>query len=148
VHTGFGDPDADLRRCNPLFLRAFLELAEPRGVPIMLLHCYPYHREAGALAQAYPHVYLDVGLALNHVGARASAVVAESLELAPFAKVLFSSDAFGPAELHYLGALQWRRATAATLGAWVASGDWSAADATRVAVMIGSGNARRVYRLP
>jgi uncharacterized protein len=148
VHTGFGDPDADLRRCNPLYLRAFLELAEPRGVPIMLLHCYPYHREAGALAQAYPHVYLDVGLALNHVGARASAVVAESLELAPFAKVLFSSDAFGPAELHYLGALHWRRATAATLGAWVASGDWSAADAARVAAMIGSGNARRVYRLP
>jgi predicted TIM-barrel fold metal-dependent hydrolase len=148
VHTGFGDPDADLRRCNPLYLRAFLERSEPFGVPIMLLHCYPYHREAGALAQAYPHVYLDVGLALNHVGARASAVVAESLELAPFSKVLFSSDAFGPAELHYLGALQWRRATAATLGAWVDSGDWGAADAARVAGMIGAGNARRVYRLP
>ena len=148
VHTGFGDPDADLRRCNPLYLRAFLERSEPSGVPIMLLHCYPYHREAGALAQAYPHVYLDVGLALNYVGARASAVVAESLELAPFSKVLFSSDAFGPAELHYLGALQWRRATAATLGAWVESGDWGGADAARVAGMIGADNARRVYRLP
>jgi uncharacterized protein len=148
VHTGFGDPDADLRRCDPLFLRGFLERSEPSGVPIMLLHCYPYHRQAGALAQGYPHVYLDVGLTLNHVGARASAVVAESLELAPFAKVLFSSDAFGPAELHYLGALQWRRATAATLGAWVDSGDWTAADAARVAEMIGAGNARRVYRLP
>jgi hypothetical protein len=148
IHTGFGDPDADLRRCNPLFLRAFLERCEPTSVPVMLLHCYPYHREAGALAQAYPHVYLDVGLALNHVGARASAVVAESLELAPFGKVLFSSDAFGPAELHYLGALQWRRAMAATLGEWVAAGDWSTADAARVAEMIGAGNARRVYRLP
>jgi uncharacterized protein len=148
VHTGFGDPDADLRRCDPLLLRGFLERSEPSGVPVMLLHCYPYHRQAGALAQGYPHVYLDVGLALNHVGARASAVVAESLELAPFAKVLFSSDAFGPAELHYLGALQWRRATAATLGAWVDSGDWTAADAARVAEMIGAGNARRVYRLP
>jgi uncharacterized protein len=147
IHTGFGDPDADLRRCDPLLLRAFLERSEPSGVPIMLLHCYPYTREAGALAQAYPHVYTDVGLALNHVGARASAVVAESLELAPFGKVLFSSDAFGPAELHYLGALQWRRATAATLGAWVSSGDWSAADAARVAEMIGAGNARRVYQL-
>ena len=148
IHTGFGDPDADLRRCNPLFLRAFLERSEPTGVPVMLLHCYPYHREAGTLAQAYPHVYLDVGLALNHVGARASAVVAESLELAPFGKVLFSSDAFGPAELHYLGALQWRRATAAALGEWVAAGDWSTANAVRVAEMIGAGNARRVYRLP
>jgi uncharacterized protein len=148
VHTGFGDPDADLRRCNPSLLRAFLKCSEPSGVPVMLLHCYPYHREAGALAQAYPHVYLDVGLALNHVGARASAVVAESLELAPFGKVLFSSDAFGPAELHYLGALQWRRATTAALGAWVGAGDWSVADAARVAGMIGAGNARRVYRLP
>jgi uncharacterized protein len=148
IHTGFGDPDADLRRCNPAYLRGFLKRTEPSGVPIMLLHCYPYHREAGALAQAYPHVYLDVGLALNYVGARASAVLAESLELAPFGQVLFSSDAFGPAELHYLGALQWRRATVAVLDAWVGSGDWAAADAARVAEMIGAGNARRVYRLP
>ena len=147
LHTGFGDPDADLRRNDPLLLRGFLERAEPRGVPVMLLHCYPYHRGAGHLASAYPHVFLDVGLAINHTGARAAAVVAESLELAPFGKVLFSSDAWGPAELHYLGALLWRRATAAVLGRWVADGDWSRADAIRVAGMIASGNARRVYGL-
>lgn len=147
LHTGFGDPDADLRRCDPLLLRGFLEAAEPAGVPVMLLHCYPYHRGAGYLAQAYPHVYLDVGLAINYTGARAAAVVAESLELAPFGKLLFSSDAWGPPELHYLGALLWRRATARVLGAWVADGDWSQADALRVAEMVGAGNARRVYRL-
>ena len=147
LHAGFGDPDADLRRNDPLLLRGFLERAEPHGVPIMLLHCYPYHRGAGHLASAYPHVFLDVGLAINHTGARAAAVVAESLELAPFGKVLFSSDAWGPAELHYLGALLWRRATAAVLGRWVADGDWSRADALRVAGMIAAGNARRVYGL-
>jgi hypothetical protein len=113
----------------------------------MLLHCYPFHRGAGYLAQAYPHVYLDVGLAINYTGARAAAVVAESLELAPFGKLLFSSDAWGPAELHYLGAWLWRRATARVLGEWVAGGDWSQADALRVAEMVGAGNARRVYRL-
>jgi hypothetical protein len=112
----------------------------------MLLHCYPYHRQAGALAQAYPHVYLDVGMALHYVGARAGAVLAESLELAPFGKVLFSSDAAGPAELHYLGTLLWRRATADVLGGWAESGDWSADDAIRVAEMIGVGRPR-VYRL-
>ena len=147
LHTGFGDPDADLRRCDPLLLRGFLQAAEPAGVPVMLLHCYPYHRGAGFLAQAYPHVYLDVGLAINYAGARAAAVVAESLELAPFGKLLFSSDAWGPAELHYLGARLWRRATARVLGEWVADGDWSQADALRVAEMVGAGNARRVYRL-
>ena len=148
IHTGFGDPDLDLRRADPLLLRGFCELTQERAVPLMLLHCYPYHRQAGYLAHAYPHVYLDVGLAINHVGARAAAVVGESLELAPFGKVLFSSDAFGPPELHYLGALLWRRATAEVLGGWVDSGDWALADAIRVAGMIGAQNARRVYRLP
>ena len=147
LHTGFGDPDADLRRCDPLLLRDFLRRTETAGVPVMLLHCYPYHRGAGYLAQAYPHVYLDVGLAINYAGARAAAVVAESLELAPFGKVLFSSDAWGPAELHYLGALLLRRATARVLAEWVADGDWSQVDALRVAEMVGAGNARRVYRL-
>ncbi len=147
LHTGFGDPDADLRRCDPLLLRGFIERAEPSGVPIMLLHCYPFHRGAGYLASAYPHVFLDVGLAVNYLGARAAAVVAESLELAPFGKVLFSSDAWGPAELHYLGALLWRRATARVLGGWVADGEWSEAEALRIAAMIGGGNARRIYGL-
>ena len=143
LHTGFGDPDADLRRCDPLLLRGFLQRTEPAGVPVMLLHCYPYHREAGYLAQAFPHVYLDVGLAINYAGARAAAVVAESLELAPFGKVLFSSDAWGPPELHYLGALLWRRATARVLGAWVADGDWSQADA-----LPGRGDGRGGQRPP
>jgi predicted TIM-barrel fold metal-dependent hydrolase len=147
IHTGFGDPDVDLRRSDPLLLRGFCELTQERAVPLMLLHCYPYHRQAGHLAHAYPHVYFDVGLAINHVGARAAAVVAESLELAPFGKVLFSSDAWGPPELHYLGALLWRRATAGVLGSWVQSGEWALADAIRVAEMIGARNARRVYRL-
>lgn len=147
LHTGFGDPDADLRRCDPLLLRGFIERAEPSGVPIMLLHCYPFHRGAGYLAMAYPHVYLDVGLAANYLGARAAAVVAESLELAPFGKVLFSTDAWGLPELHYLGALLWRRATAQVLGGFVAEDEWTEAEALRIAAMIGGGNARRVYAL-
>ena len=147
VHTGFGDPDLQLHRCDPALMTGFLSRAEPHGVPVMLLHCYPYHRSAGYLAQVFPHVFCDVGLAVNHTGARAAAVVAECLELAPFGKVLFSSDACGPAELHFLGALLWRRALGRVLGAWVQDGDWDAGEAARVAALIGHGNARRVYRL-
>jgi predicted TIM-barrel fold metal-dependent hydrolase len=146
-HVGFGDPDLRLHRADPLLLTRFLELVEPRRVPILLLHCYPFHRHAGYLAQAYPHVYFDVGLAVNYTGARASQIVAESLELAPFAKILYSSDAWGPAELHYTGALLWRRATARVLDSLVEDGEWSRPDAIRVAAMIGRDNARRVYAL-
>ena len=67
--------------------------------------------------------------------------------MAPFGKLLFSSDAWGPAELHYLGALLWRRAMAGVLGEWVQSGEWSSTDAIRVAQMVGADNAKRVYRL-
>jgi predicted TIM-barrel fold metal-dependent hydrolase len=146
LHTGYGDPDLRLDRCDPLLLTPWIKAVEPYGVDLLLLHCYPYHRHAGYLAQMFPHVYFDVGLATHFAGARSVAVVAESLELAPFAKVLFSSDAWGLPELHYLGALLWRRALQRVLGQWVEDGDWSAADASRVAEMIGQGNARRVYR--
>jgi predicted TIM-barrel fold metal-dependent hydrolase len=146
-HTGFGDPDLDLRRCDPLAMTGFIRATAGSGVDLMLLHCYPYHRQAGYLAQVFPHVYLDVGLAVNYVGARAAAVVAESLELAPLHKALYSSDAYGLPELHYLGAVLFRRALDEVLGGWVDAGAWSAPEARRVAAMIGAGNADRVYRL-
>lgn len=147
LHTGYGDPDLRLDRCDPLRLTPWIKAVEPHGVDVLLLHCYPYHRHAGYLAQVFPHVFFDVGLATHFTGARSVAVVAESLELAPFAKVLFSTDAWGPPELHLLGAVLWRRAVQRVLGAWVDDGDWSVADAVRVAGMVGGGNARRVYGL-
>ncbi len=145
LHVGFGDRDADLRRANPLCLRDFLERSG--ATPIVLLHCYPYEREAGYLAQAYNNVYLDGGLAINHLGARAPAFVARLLELAPFRKVVYSSDGFGPAELHFLGAVLWRRGVHRVLQGFVDDGDWSEADAIRVVDLIAHGNAARVYRL-
>ncbi len=146
-HAGFGDTDSRLAEADPALLHDFLLASQPSKTPVMLLHCYPYHRQAGAMANLFPHVYMDVGVALNYVGARSATVLAEALEITPFPKMLYSSDAFGLPELHYLGAVGFRRDIAAVTGAFVADGAWSAADADRVADMIGSGNARRVYPL-
>ena len=140
---GYGDPDLKLHRCDPLLLTEWLRLVEPHGVTVVLLHCYPFHRNAGYLAQVFPHVYFDVGLAINYTGLRYRRGGGE-LELAPFAKVLYSSDAWGPAELHYLGAVLWRRRTS-VLGGFVEQGDWSADDAARVARLWGRENAQRLY---
>lgn len=145
--VGYGDPDVELHRCDPLLMTKFIKQVAPNGVPIMLLHCYPYHRHAGYLAQVFSNVYFDVGLAINYLGAGAIAVLAESLELAPFGKLLFSTDAWGPAELHYLGALLWRRGINRVLQKWVDAGEWSQSEASRIAGMIGVENARRVYEL-
>jgi predicted TIM-barrel fold metal-dependent hydrolase len=147
VHVGFGDSELNLGTSNPTLLTDLIKLSEPSGTPIMLLHCYPYHREAGYLAHIYPNVYFDVGVAVNYLGAQSRQLVAESLEVGPFAKQLFSSDAWGPAELHHLGARLWREAFADVVGAWIADGDWSQAGGLRVASLIASENAERLYGL-
>ena len=144
-HVGFGDRECDLRKANPLYLRDFLR--QSGDTPIVLLHCYPYEREAGYLAQAFNNVYLDGGLSINHLGARAPAFIARLLELAPFRKIVYSSDGFGPVELHYLGTRLWRNGIHRVLSGFVNDGDWSGADAIRVVDLIARDNAARIYRL-
>ena len=146
-HVGYGDADVDLDRCDPLLLTRLLRAIEPTGVPVLLLHNYPFHRQAGFLAQVFSNVFLDVGLATHNLGRGSKALIAEALELAPFGKFLYSSDAFGLPELYYLGATLFRRGLSDFLRAGVEDGDWSAGAAGRVARLAGSANARRVYRL-
>src|SRR5262245_24958429 len=46
LHTGFGDPDLDLRLANPLHLRGVLEDRRHRDLTVVLLHAsYPFMRE-------------------------------------------------------------------------------------------------------
>ena len=124
-------------------IRAFEKLE----IPILLLHTYPYQRNAGYLAQMFNNVYLDVGLAINYSGARSGAIIAETLELAPFHKILFSSDAWGLSELTFLGAHLFRRGLGRTLDSFVTDDEWSPADAIKVAKAIGHDNALAAYRL-
>jgi uncharacterized protein len=147
-HTGYGDPDLELHRSNPALLTGLIRLAAPLGAPIMLLHCYPYHREAAYLAAVYPDVYFDIGLAINYVGYRAAAVLAEALEAAPFHKMLYSSDAFGLAELHLMAAANFRHALGQALEPLATREARSEEEVARAAAMIGAGNARRIYQLP
>ena len=148
LHTGFGDADLTLHRSDPALLTPFLREAQSSGVPEIALHCYPYHRNAAYLAHEFPHEYVDVGLTLQYVGVRAGAVLAETLELAPFSKVLFSTDAYGLPELYVVGAALFRKHLQRLLDAWVAEDVWTLADAQRFASQIAAGNARQVYRLP
>ncbi len=149
LHTGFGDPDLDLLGSNPLDFRLWLEDPRFRHAPIVLLHAsYPYCREAGWLASVYPNVYLDFGLAvpfLSVAGMRHA--VRSLLELAPWSKMHYSSDASRVPDLFYLGALHGRRVLADVLEACVRDGDLNAREADEAAAAILAGNARRLYRL-
>ena len=147
-HVGYGDRDVDLHSCNPLLLTDLLRALEPAGVPVMLLHNYPYHREAGYLAQVFPHVYADLGLATHNVGSRAPELLAEALEMVPLRKFLFSSDALGLPELYYLATLLFRQALSRFLRARLDADDMSHDDAERITRLIGTDNAHQAYRLP
>ncbi|WP_327103949.1 amidohydrolase family protein [Nonomuraea glycinis] len=147
VHTGFGECEADPHRADPARLAGFVRALQPMGVPVVLLNGYPFQRQAAHLAHAFPHVYLDAGPAFAHTGAGSARLMEESLELAPFHKLLFGSGGRGVAESCLLGAVHFRRALGKALKARLDEGEWSAADAARIAHMIGSGNARRIYRL-
>lgn len=146
LHVGFGDADIRMHRVDPALLTDWLHR---HRVPVMLLHCWPHHRTASYLAGVFPHVHLDLGLAMTYVGpARAVTLLAEAAEITPFTRLLYSSDAFGLAEYYFLGAEVYRRALAAVYGGMVDAGDWSAADALRVVDLVSAGNAARVYGLP
>lgn len=145
LHVGFGDADIRMHRVDPALLTDWLHA---HRVPVMLLHCWPHHRTASYLAGVFPHVHLDLGLAMTYVGpSRAATLLAEAAETTPFGRLLYSSDAFGLAEYYFLGAAVFRRAIAEVYGGMVDAGDWSPADAVRVAAMVAAGNARRVYGL-
>jgi len=146
-HVGYGDADVDLLRADPLRLTPFLRATEERGVPVLLLHNYPFHRHAAYLAQVFGHVFIDVGLAVHNTGALSQALIRETLELVPFGKLLFSSDAYGLAELYYLGAKLFRRGLTAVLDKLIEADEITSHDAAHVATLIARDNAHRVYQL-
>lgn len=145
-HVAFGDDDADLRSANPLELRALLTDPSFRRVPFVLLHCYPYVREAGYLAALYAHVSIDVSLAVPLTAHGCAAAFAEALELAPVSKLLFGTDAHSMPELFFAGALHGRRALAQVLERLVAEGMIGRAQAEAAAEDILWRNAARLYQ--
>jgi uncharacterized protein len=139
VHCGFGDADLFLPRADPTLLGPFIERYS--GTPFVLLHCYPFVRQAGWLAHVYANVFLDVSLTIQHVW-RASEAVREALELAPTSKLLYASDASRTPELYHLAARWWRQALVEVLAEAL-----EAEDAERAARRILRENAIALYGL-
>jgi len=139
VHIGFGDADLFLPHADPGYLKPLIERFD--ATSFVLLHCYPFVREAGWLAHVYANVYFDLSLTIPHVSRPATAL-AEALELAPISKLLYASDASTTPELYLLAAVWWRDALAEVLPEALPAG--AAEDAAH---MILRENARGLYGL-
>jgi uncharacterized protein len=145
-HVAFGDDDADLRAANPLQLRALLTDPAFRRVPFVLLHCYPFVREAGYLAALYANVFVDVSLTVPLTAHGSAAAFSHALELAPISKLMFATDAHSLPELFYAGALHGRRALGRALDRIVADDYLTLDQATDAAEAILWRNAAGLYQ--
>jgi len=146
VHCGFGDPDEDLAEASPLGLRPLFD-RRYEGLRIVLLHCYPFHREAAYLCAVYPDVYMDLSLTIPLAGREGVRALQEALGLCPWSKLLYASDASRLPELYFVAGALHREALAFALGELVERGTLVLDEGVEAGVQVLRGNARRVYRL-
>jgi uncharacterized protein len=146
-HCGYGDSDADLLLADPLHLAPLLR--RHPTVPVVMLHgSYPYTRKAAVLATTYPNAYVDVSYAIPFLTSHELySVTHQALGAAPSSRVLYSSDAVGIPEQHWLGAVRGRRALGAAVGDLVTLGDISADQGRELAERVLHQNAERIYQL-
>ena len=145
-HTGYGDPDLDMRLANPLHLRSVIERPEFGALQVVLLHCYPYVREAGYLASVYRGVFVDLGLTIPYTSVAAMrAALHEALHLAPITKVLISTDAQRTPELYWLAARWARRTLAQVMDTTVEDGDLTRSESQWAAERVLWHNACELY---
>ncbi len=146
-HVAFGDDDIIMTKNDPTLMRALFAHAPFRAVPLVLLHCYPFHRQAAYLACTYPNAYVDLGLTIPIVGPGAATVLAETLELCPTRQLLASTDGHMEPEFQWFAIFVWRWALARVLNQYV---EWDILEgntALATAHAILHDNALRVYQM-
>ncbi|MDQ2943931.1 MAG: amidohydrolase [Candidatus Dormibacteraeota bacterium] len=148
VHCGFGDPDEDMALANPLGLRRLFVEQRYAGLTVVLLHCYPFHREAAYLTSVFPGVYMDLSLAIPMAAQDGARALLEALGLCPTSKLLYATDATRFPEVYLVAAALHREALAGALGRLVETGWLTQAEAIQAGRQVLSGNARRIYRVP
>jgi predicted TIM-barrel fold metal-dependent hydrolase len=148
-HVGYGDADTDLLLGNPLFLRQVLQRSDYRGMPVVLLHeCYPYTRQGGYLAAVYENVYLDLSYGIPLLGyGEMLSFTRQALGVAPSSKLMYSSDGIGVPELHWISAIDGRRALGQALGEMVSHGELALPEVEAIGESVLRGNAMRLYGL-
>jgi uncharacterized protein len=148
IHTGMGDYEVNLLYSRPAYLMELLRFPAFRACHVLLVHTgYPYHREAGYLANVLPRVYCDISEGVPFAGHGAERILREVLEMAPLSKVLYGSDGFTVPEINYTSALLGRQALTKVLDELVADGMLNPADARQSGAMILAENAERLYGL-
>jgi predicted TIM-barrel fold metal-dependent hydrolase len=144
-HVALGDDDVYLPSSNPVLLRALFQEQRYRDVPIVMLHCYPFVREAAYLASIYPNAYIDLGLTVPLAGSNCAALIDEAIGVAPANKILASSDGHAVPEFQWFAARLWRTSLINVLANVVDEDFLTEREAIETAAMILHANAEQIY---
>ena len=146
VHTGMGDWEVHLEACRPALLMELLRYPAYRACKFLMVHTgYPYHAEAGYIANVLPNIWCDLSEGLPFAGNAGVRIIAEVLEMAPPSRVCYGSDTYGTPEPLYTSALLGKQALAQALQDLIDDGFMSEAQAQQTAKTILSDNARELY---
>ena len=147
IHTGLGDSDEDLLQSNPLHLRSVFENKQLSSVKFVLLHCYPFVKEAAYLSSLYSNVYMDLSLACFLVSANIESIFKDAISLAPVSKILSGTDGHTVPETYWYGALSLKRGLSKVLTKLVVEDLLDPSQSMKIAGDILHGNTRRLYKL-
>ncbi|HYX48168.1 MAG TPA: amidohydrolase family protein, partial [Ktedonobacteraceae bacterium] len=115
---------------------------------VLLHESYPYTRQGAYLATVYENVFLDLSYGIPFLGYHEMLeFTREAFSVAPYSKLLYSSDAVGIPEVHWVSALDGRRILGQILGECVANGDLSQAEAEQAGVAVLHDNAIQLYKV-
>lgn len=147
LHIGLGDDDALITEANPALLQPLFKRFEMQHTKFVLLHCYPYVREAAMLASLYANVFMDLSLSVNLIASRSSDLILEALSAAPTTKLLAGTDGHSCPETHWYAALRWKIGLQSALNQLIMDGMISSAQAAEIAGRLLHDNARALYKL-
>jgi uncharacterized protein len=131
-----------------LHLRSIFETPELKNLNVVMLHCYPFIKEAGYLASVYAGAYLDVGLTIPYTSVHGmKTAMHEALHLSPITKVLFSTDAQRTPEIFYLAAKWGRKVLGEVLDETISNDDLTTSEAQWAAERILQKNSAELYKV-
>jgi hypothetical protein len=147
VHCGMGDSDSDLAESSPLGLRPLLVHERFQELRLVLLHCYPFHRDAAYLCSVFGGVYMDLSLAVWMAATDGARAMREVVGLCPWTKLLYATDASRLPEVYMIAAELHRDALAQAFGELVTRQLLTMDEALAAGRQVLAGNARRLYRV-
>lgn len=143
VHTGAGDRDIKLELSRPSYLTELVRRYEGK---IVFVHAgFPYHRETAWMSYLFPSVYFDVSQVFPFATLAGYDVLREVLQVAPFNKVMYGSDAFNVPEIAWLSAHIFRESLNKVIEEMIEWRVISEEEAKEISDMLMHKNAEKVY---